>query len=208
MIGRVATSCGDHRADLSGSLARDITTVSRDWDYIFLLRNAYAFLVLFRYINGLPTIFSSFLLQLINMASTMAAEATIAPHSLASPSNLTEYSKPQITQKKGRDVLTNFNYYKDPGDGSLPSPSYVGKPETYEQPTESKQKLVHDIRGEEDKYSLDSTGFQVLQHASSEKDFQDDAQIKETYYPEIEQILKDACVHTISLTDFWITQAR
>lgn len=126
------------------------------------------------------------------MASTLAAEATTAPHNLASPSSVTEYTKPQVTQKKGRDVLTNFNYYKDPGDGSLPSPSYVGKPETFSRPTEPKQKLVHDIRGEEDKYSLDSTGFQVFKHASSEKDFQDDAQIKEKYYPEIEQILKDA----------------
>ena len=126
------------------------------------------------------------------MAATIAAEATTAPHNLASPSNVTEYSKPQITQDKRRDVLTNFNYYKDPGDGSSPSPSYVGKPETYEQPTEAKPKVVHDIRGEEDRYSLDSTGFQVFKHASTEKDFKDDEQIKEKYYPEIEQILKDA----------------
>lgn len=126
------------------------------------------------------------------MASTIAAEATTAPHNLSSPPNIVEYSKPQLTQTKRRDVLANFNYYKDPGDGSLPSPSYVGKPETYEQPTEAKQKLVHDIRGEEEKYSLDSTGFQVFKHASSEEDFQDDAQIKEKYYPEIEKILKEA----------------
>lgn len=126
------------------------------------------------------------------MASTIAAEATTAPHNLASLSNATEYSIPQVVENKRHDVLADFNYYKDPGDGSLPSPSYIGKPETFDnKPTEVKQKLVHDIRGQEDKYSLDTTGFQVFKHASSEKDFQDDAQIKEQYYPEIEQILKE-----------------
>ena len=127
------------------------------------------------------------------MASTIAAEATTAPHNLTSLSNATEYTKPQSIPNQRHDVLANFNYYKDPGDGSLPSPTYVGKPETYEnKPIDVQQKLVHDIRGEEDKYSLDTTGFQIFKHASSEKDFQDDAQIKEKYYPEIEQILKNA----------------
>ena len=89
-------------------------------------------------------------------------------------------------------MLTSFNYYKDSGDGSPPTPSYVGIPETYERPAETRAAIVHDIRGEEEKYSLDSTGFQIYRHVSQEKTFQEDQEIKKVYYPEIEAILKDA----------------
>ena len=91
-------------------------------------------------------------------------------------------------------VNTTLNYYKDPGDGSEPHPSYVGKPETYERPTEQLDVVVNDIRGDEKLYTLDKTGFEIYQHESKEKDFLDDEQIKAVYYPETEQLLKDAYV--------------
>lgn len=89
-------------------------------------------------------------------------------------------------------MVAEFNYYKDPGDGSPPAPSYVGKPETYERPSETRSMVVHDIRGEEDKYTLDKTGFQIYKHVSQETAFQDDEEIKRIYYPEVEDILKSA----------------
>ena len=89
-------------------------------------------------------------------------------------------------------VNTTLNYYKDPGDGSEPHPAYVGKPETYERPTEQLDVVVNDIRGDEKSYTLDKTGFEIYQHESKEKDFLDDEQIKAVYYPETEQLLKDA----------------
>jgi hypothetical protein len=51
---------------------------------------------------------------------------------------------------------------------------------------------VNDITGEEDKYTFDTHGFQIYKHESEEKDFQDEEKIKNDYYPEIEQLLKDA----------------
>jgi hypothetical protein len=51
--------------------------------------------------------------------------------------------------------------------------------------------VVHDVAGDEEKYTLDSHGFQYVKHESVEKDFQDEEQIKAQYYPEIEQLLKD-----------------
>jgi hypothetical protein len=51
--------------------------------------------------------------------------------------------------------------------------------------------IIHDIAGDEDKYGLDSHGFQFVKHKSKEKDFVDDAKIKAEYYPEVEQLLKD-----------------
>ncbi|KAL1857074.1 hypothetical protein VTK73DRAFT_8108 [Phialemonium thermophilum] len=89
-------------------------------------------------------------------------------------------------------VSTVLNYYKDPGDGSLPPPSYVGRPETYDRPYVEQQVVITDITGDEDKYSLDSHGFQIYHHESKEKDFVDDDKIKAEYYPEVEQLLKDA----------------
>ena len=54
--------------------------------------------------------------------------------------------------------------------------------------------VVKDITGEESKYTLDSHGFQIYHHTSKEKDFLDDDKIKAEYYPEIDQLLKDAYV--------------
>jgi hypothetical protein len=101
-------------------------------------------------------------------------------------------STPKTTSYQPRDITAIFNYFKDNEDGSPPHPSYVGKPETYYRPTVALQATVHDIRGSEDKYTLDTTGFQVVNHESAEKDFADDEQIKSVYYPEIEDILKKA----------------
>ena len=52
--------------------------------------------------------------------------------------------------------------------------------------------IVKDISGEEHKYTLDSHGFQIYKHESNEKTFLDDEKIKAEYYPETEQLLKDA----------------
>ncbi len=66
------------------------------------------------------------------------------------------------------------------------------KPETYVRPYVAEKVTVRDIAGDEGRYSLDSHGFQIYQRQSKEKDFVDDDQIKAEYYPETEQLLKDA----------------
>lgn len=125
------------------------------------------------------------------MASTITAPSTTAPHLLGGDYQSHANQVP-LKASQARDVLADFNYYKDPGDGSPPAPSYVGKPETYERPAETRAMTVHDVRGEEDKYTLDTTGFQIYRHASRETAFADEAEIKSVYYPEIEDILKSA----------------
>ncbi|EXJ61402.1 uncharacterized protein A1O5_11717 [Cladophialophora psammophila CBS 110553] len=97
-----------------------------------------------------------------------------------------------VPQPEKHHVHTQLNYYKDPGDGSPPAPTYVGKPETYERPVQPLDVTIHDIRGEEKNYTLDKSGFEIYRHASIEKDFLDDAQIRANYYLETEQLLKDA----------------
>lgn len=123
----------------------------------------------------------------------MASAAVQQPggHSTSFEPLTTQVQETKTSQAEKHHVRTSLNYYKDPGDGSLPPPSYVGKPETYERPVEPLEVTVHDIRGEEDKYTLDGQGFQIHKHSSVEKDFLDDEQIKAQYYPEVEQLLKD-----------------
>ena len=112
---------------------------------------------------------------------------TAAPHFLHNNKEAT--FEPAIN-----DLVADFNYYKDPGDGSRPPALVVGKPETYERPAEPRTMIVHNIRGEEDKYSLDGTGFQVYRHVSRETAFVDEAAIKGQYYEEVEEILKRVLV--------------
>jgi len=50
--------------------------------------------------------------------------------------------------------------------------------------------VIHDARGKEDTLSLDTTGFQFMQHVSAEKNFMDDGAIKPAYYREIEELLR------------------
>jgi hypothetical protein len=123
----------------------------------------------------------------------MASAAVQQPggHSTSFEPLTTQVQETKTSQAEKHHVHTSLNYYKDPGDGSLPPPSIVGKPETYERPAQPLEVTIHDIRGEEDKYTLDAQGFQIHKHSSVEKDFLDDEQIKAQYYPEVEQLLKD-----------------
>jgi hypothetical protein len=95
------------------------------------------------------------------------------------------------TASKGSDVETELKYYKPNEDGSPPHPTYVDRPETYDRPFEAHKVLVHDARGNEDKFTLDINGFQFHKHTAQEKEFLDDDEIKDGYYKETEQLLKD-----------------
>ncbi|ROT34486.1 hypothetical protein SODALDRAFT_318414 [Sodiomyces alkalinus F11] len=100
-----------------------------------------------------------------------------------------------VAQKKttvpGRHVETTLNYYKPNEDGSPPYATYVDRPETYERPNDVRPVTIHDISGHEEDFTLDGQGFQVHRQPVTEKDFVDDDQIKASYYPETEQLLKD-----------------
>lgn len=115
--------------------------------------------------------------QAAAMASTSITSSTLEPLQLHG-------------QARPHDVQTTLNYYLD--DGKPPAPAYIGKPETYERPLDARPTTIHDVRGHEHEYSVDKQGFQFYKHSSAEKDFVDDAQIKRVYYPETEQLLKDA----------------
>ena len=91
---------------------------------------------------------------------------------------------------KPPSLHASFNYYLAAADGSPPAPTYVNQPETYYRPADTRVLPVRDIRGDEENYTLDTNGFQVIKHVSAERDFLDEEQIKRIYYPEVESILK------------------
>lgn len=94
------------------------------------------------------------------------------------------------TQK--HHVATQLNYWDDPGDGSAPTPIFIGKGRiTNERPHCAHSVVVSDVTGDEEQYTLDSHGFQYHHHSSVEKDFVDDDAIEAKYYPECAQLLRD-----------------
>ncbi|ORY70467.1 uncharacterized protein BCR38DRAFT_504051 [Pseudomassariella vexata] len=78
----------------------------------------------------------------------------------------------QDVESRPCDVTTDLNYFKVNEDDHPHVPDYS-----------------HDIRGNEFLYALDTNGFQIVKHASKERDFINDEQIKRICYPEIEELL-------------------
>jgi hypothetical protein len=122
----------------------------------------------------------------------MATAAVQLPQSTPTFSHQILNTSTPSTQPKTHDVATTLNYYKPNEDGSPPHPTYVDRPETYDRPVETHPVTVHDVTGREKEYTLDGNGFQFYRHTSVEKEFVDEEQIKEKYYLETEQLLKDA----------------
>ncbi|KAI2628336.1 hypothetical protein GGS21DRAFT_492657 [Xylaria nigripes] len=93
-----------------------------------------------------------------------------------------------------RHVSSFINYYRDPGDGSPPLPVRISeKTVQNERPIISKPTIIRDITGEEDKYDLNTHGFQFYRRTTQlhGAEFQDRELVKAKYYPEAEQLLKD-----------------
>lgn len=89
-----------------------------------------------------------------------------------------------------RHVKSAINYYKDPGDGSSHPDVTARKRSTFNQPSVDLETIIHDITGEEEKFTLDRNCFQLYLHKSKVDRFDDEELIKDVYYEEVRQILK------------------
>ncbi|ROT41908.1 hypothetical protein SODALDRAFT_326093 [Sodiomyces alkalinus F11] len=109
------------------------------------------------------------------------------------PNQKPSQSDKTFSPSTGRDVYTQLNYYRDPGDGSAPIPVVVGSGKvSNERPTVPVSVIIRDMTGREDYYNLDSHGFQLVHHESQEKDFVDELRVNGAYYTEMEQLYKQA----------------
>ena len=102
----------------------------------------------------------------------MATAAVLSPHGV--PTTLNYYAPIEPTDE------TPYSYRDDPP---------AGKPKTNigKAPHDV---VINDARGHEHELTLDTSGFQFVNHVSEEKEFDDDERIKDLYYKEVEELLK------------------
>lgn len=106
----------------------------------------------------------------------MPAIPNSSPHSV-----LTELV---FLRREGKhDFEKPYKLQYDPGEG-LPRTNCANEP--------TSGIVIQDIRGEEQKFSLEKQGFSVrkLQSRLSPADFYDDEQVKKVYYNELKDLLK------------------
>ncbi len=132
---------------------------------------------------------------------TTAASLPTPAHQLSSPSpasNPTGSAKADVNFQglpipRG-PVTASLSFYKAPEDGTPPH-NYVeplpGVPQRNWGDDWTPINL-EDLRGQEHKFNLDNNAFDTYQNVKSELDrsgFEDDAKVKEIYYPEVEKLL-------------------
>lgn len=87
-------------------------------------------------------------------------------------------------------VKTTLNYFLAPEEGGDREyhAGTVGEKRRKYSPA---QVHVKDIRGRENDFTLDKHGFQLVNREFTEKTFDDEERIKEQYYQEVAQLVKD-----------------
>ncbi|KAG6918618.1 hypothetical protein DXG01_013029 [Tephrocybe rancida] len=82
-----------------------------------------------------------------------------------------------------------FHYYLPPLDGSRPYKNINDRNDkNYIRDTH--KVIVKNIRGKENAFTLDASGFQYYKHESECKSFSNDEEIKQNYYPESVELVK------------------
>lgn len=89
------------------------------------------------------------------------------------------------TQRPG--VISTFLNYRNPENGDTIHAGTVGELRKKHAATKVN---INDVRHSKESITLDKQGFQVVEHESSEKDFDSEDQIKQVYYPECAELLK------------------
>ena len=109
-----------------------------------------------------------------------------------------------------RHVRTSLNYFRALDDRS-PYVYVHDPPAGIAQEnlgTEPYSVQINDARGQESEFALDSAGFQFVNHASIECDFNDEDRIRTAYYREVEDLLKrEAGAKRVHIFDHTIRSA-
>ncbi|KAL8735809.1 MAG: hypothetical protein Q9166_000673 [cf. Caloplaca sp. 2 TL-2023] len=92
-----------------------------------------------------------------------------------------------------RDFQTTLQYVKVSEDGKALGPSTWGKTDYEEDREQLVPVTIHDARGRQRDFNLDKNGFQLVKHVTAFKkeDYTSEENIKNAYYPEVEQMVKD-----------------
>ena len=96
-----------------------------------------------------------------------------------------------VTQLRPRDGAGYIDVvlpYVVPGESAI---FYPGDREASYWPVEDHNVRVHDARAEIDRLSLETTGFVLKRRPTAVKNFNDSAEVRAVYYPEIEALVKE-----------------
>lgn len=148
--------------------------------------------------------------------ATAASRPTPAHEQSQSVSSQNHASKdvnPQGLPIPRGPVIASMCFYKAPADGSPPH-NYVEK-QSEGVPQRNygedwQEVRIDDLRGQEQKFTLDNNAFAVLSNVSSEEhDFKDDEKIRKIYYPEVEKLLLSELpgAHKVFLFDHTIRRS-
>ncbi|KAJ3503492.1 hypothetical protein NMY22_g18231 [Coprinellus aureogranulatus] len=85
-------------------------------------------------------------------------------------------------------VTAKLGYYTPPVDGSPPTITVADLKRNYS--ITRYEVTIEDVRGKEDQYTLDTSGFQWVHTPAKHTSFQNDEAIKNEYYPESIDLLK------------------
>ena len=119
------------------------------------------------------------------------------------PHLLSEVSKDTTTGQASyepRDVKATVCYLQPNADGSPPAPDDTMNLTTADVLKHDYVEItVKDIRGSEDQYTLDKTGFQIVKHQTAipQDDFYNLDKIRSDYWAECEEVLKKTQILSI-----------
>jgi hypothetical protein len=91
-----------------------------------------------------------------------------------------------------RDISTELQYVKLSENRKALGPSTWGKTDFEEDREELVPVVIHDVRGDESRYALDTHGFQLIKHRTrlNKEAFAVNENITGTYYAEIAEVVK------------------
>lgn len=84
---------------------------------------------------------------------------------------------------------TTLYYYLEPKDGGIIQ-TYPGTAFEKRRKHVPHEMHVRDMRPVRSEFKIDTTGFELVENVSKEKDFTNDAQVEEVYYPEVIDMIK------------------
>lgn len=91
-------------------------------------------------------------------------------------------------------VTANLSYFSPPADGSKGYININTDPATGERKQnwvrEPHDVPIENVRGKEDAYTLDTTGFQFYTEPAKHTSFENDEEVKNEYYPESIELVK------------------
>ncbi|KAF2170405.1 hypothetical protein M409DRAFT_19227 [Zasmidium cellare ATCC 36951] len=94
-----------------------------------------------------------------------------------------------MPQPKSTTATLNYNLDHSQGGADAIYAGTAGEKRRKHDPRTVK---INDIRGSPEKFEIDTHGFQLIERESPEKVFDDDARIKDVYYPDCAQLIREA----------------